>query len=150
MAQHWPPSSVVLHCWKQSDVWPNVSLPPSDTRWQARRHQRRPSFPWGKKPQGTTKSFPWGTKPRGLQEELHPLASAASLTPPHLPLGDETPRNNSLVSAETSAAPASLGGQNPKEQLAGKRGNIGRLSFPWGAKPRGQVQRRASLGGAKP
>ena len=118
LAQHRPPSAVVLHCRQQSDVWPNVLLPPFDTRWRAR-HRRRPSFPWETKLQGTTKSFPWGTKPQGRKErkeEPHPLASAASLTPPQFPLGGKTPRQNSLASAATSAAPASLGGQNPEER----------------------------------
>ena len=73
-----------------------------------------------------------------------------SLTPPQIRLGDETSSNNSLASAATSAAPASLGGLNPKEQPAGKRGNIGRPRFPWGKKPREQIQRRASLGGRNP
>ena len=60
-------------------------------------------------------SFPWGTKPRGQKEDLHPLASAATSTPPQLPLGDKTPRNNPLASAATLAAPASLGRQNPED-----------------------------------
>ena len=119
LAQHRPPSSVVLHCRRRSNVWPNVSLLTFDTQWQAR-HRRRLSFPWGTKPQGTTKSFPWETKPRGRKErkeELHPMASAASLTPPQLPLGDETPRHNSLASAATSSAPASIGGRNSEEKF---------------------------------
>ena len=85
----------------------------------------------------------------------HPQASAASSMPPQLPLGDKTPRNDKefLLGDKTlglkgraspagersviDAAPASLGGRNPQEQPAGKRGNIGRPSFPWGTKPRG-------------
>ena len=77
----------------------------------------------------------------------HPLASAAS-TPPQLPLGDETPRNDEELplgdetpgtkgiaspSGERGvidAASASLGGRNPEEQPAGKRGNIGRDETP--------------------
>ena len=36
------------------DVWPTVaSSLPSNTRWRARHHWRRPRFPWGTKPQGT-------------------------------------------------------------------------------------------------
>jgi len=93
----------------------------------------------------------------------HPLASAAS-TPPQLPLGDESPRNNeelplgdeTLGTKRTKrraspagergvidAALASLGGRNPEAQFAGKRGNIGRPSFPWGTKPRGTTRWRA-------
>ena len=62
----------------------------------------------------------------------HLLASAASLTPPQLSLGDETPRTGEelplgdetpgtkedlhpLASAETLDAPAFLGGQNPED-----------------------------------
>ena len=114
LAQHRPPSSVVLHCRRQSDVWPNVSLPPSDTRWRAR-HRRRPRFPWGTKPRGTTKRFPWGTKPPGRKEYLHPLASAATLTPPQLPLGDETPGTTKKTETQRQRR-ASLGGRNPGER----------------------------------
>ena len=156
LVQH-RPSSVVLLCRRRLDVWPNVSLPPFNTRLQARRHQCRPSFLWGKKNRGKTKSFPWGKKHWGIQEELHPLASTASSTPPQLPLGgetlrndeeiplgykisgtkedlhpltsaatstspqlplgDKTPRHNPLASAETSTAPASLGGRNPRDKF---------------------------------
>ena len=91
-----------------------------------------PSSPWGKKPQG---SICW-------RERQH--------WPPQLPLGDETPRINSLAIVATSAAPASLGGRNPEEQPSGERGNIGLPSFPWRKKPRGKIQRRASLGGRNP
>ena len=49
----------------------------SFTRWQARRHRRRPSLPWGTKPQGQKKSFSWGKKNLGTEEEL--------------PLGNKTP-----------------------------------------------------------
>merc|ERR1739838_330933 len=80
---------------------------------------------------------PQGRKER--KEELHPLVSAASLTPPQLPLGDETPRHNSLASAATSAAPASLGGRNPEDQ---------RRASPGERNPGNR--RRASLGGRNP
>ena len=96
LAQH-RPSFVVLICRRRLDVLPNVLLPISDNGWRAQRHQRRPRFPWGKKPRGTTKSFSWGTKIWGLQEELHPLASTASSTVPQFPLGYETPRNNEEI-----------------------------------------------------
>ena len=79
-----PPGEAVLHCRRRKYVWTNVSLPLSDTRWRARRHKCRPIFLWG-------------NKPRGLQEELHPLASAASSTPPQLTLGDKTPRNDKEI-----------------------------------------------------
>jgi len=82
----------------------------------------------------------------------HPLASAAS-TPPQLPLGDETPRNDEELPLgdETprtkrraspagergviDAVPAFLGERNPEAQFAVERRNIGRPSFPWGTKP---------------
>ena len=41
------------------------------------------------------------------------------------------------------AASASLGRRNPKEQFAGKRGNIGCPCFSWGTKPRGKTRWRA-------
>ena len=94
--------------------------PRGTIRWRARKN-RRPSFPWGKKPQGKIR---W----RARQHR-----------PPQLPLGDETPRHNLLASAATSAAPASLGGQNPEDQ---------RRASPGGQKPGNR--RRASLGGRNP
>ena len=151
LAQHRPPSSVVLHCRRRSDVCPNVSLPLSDTCWRAR-HRRRPRFPWGTKHRGTTKSFPWGTKTRGLKEELHPLASAASSTPPQIPLGGETPRKNPLASAESSTPPQlPLGDETPgtKEAPAGERGNIDATPASLGEQ-NPEERRRASLGGRNP
>ena len=44
-----------------------------------------------------TKSFPWGMKPLRLQEELHPMVSSASSTPPQLPLGDKNRRNDEEI-----------------------------------------------------
>ena len=97
----------------------------------------------------------------------HPLASAASLMPPQLPLGHKNPRNKKprgnqlqgkIPAGERGiidAAPASLGGRNLgiKEELplgektlgtttttTPKLQGCGRTtrSFPWGTKPWGQ------------
>ena len=108
LAQH-RPSLVVLHCWRWWDIWPNVALPPSDTRWQARHHRRRPSFHWGTKTRGTKTlgqpvprkntrwqarhhqhrpSFPWGMKPLGTQK---PWGNKALRTKPRV---NKAPRTN--------------------------------------------------------
>ena len=91
----------------------------------------------------------------------HLLASAETSTPPQIPSGEKTPRNNeefplgdktpgtkrrASPAGERDvidAAPAYLGGRNPEAQFAGNRGNIGRPSFPWGTKPRGTTRWRA-------
>ena len=63
----------------------------------------------------TNQDFPPDLKMYFYVFTNHLLASAATLTPPQITLGDETPRNNPLASAASLAASASLGGQNPKE-----------------------------------
>ena len=81
-----------------------------------------------------------GDKTTGPNEELHPLASAATSTPPQLPLGDETPRNNPLASAVSSTPPQiPLGGGEPEE----KEDLPLRDETP-------RNKRRASLGGRNP
>ena len=81
----------------------------------------------------------------------YPLASAASSTPPQLPLGHKKPRNKKPWGKQLQgktpagkrgiidAAPASLEGQNPKRQ---RRASLG------GRNP--GDKRRASLGGQNP
>ena len=63
-------------------------------------------------------------------------------------LTGQNPRHKSLASAATLAASASLEGQNTEAQFAGKSGNIGRPSFPWGTKPQGP--KKSLYGGTKP
>ena len=92
----------------------------------------------------------------------HPLASAASLTPPQLPLGEKTPRNDEELPlgdetpgnerraspagerGNIDASPASLGGRNPKEHKTLTSAARGRPSFPWGTKPQGTQNLRAT------
>ena len=92
-----------------------------------------------------------GTKPRGQKErkeELQPLTSAASLTPPQLPFGNITPRNNFLASAATSAVPASHGGQTPRHNSLEKAATSAAPASLGGQNP--EDQRRASPGGRNP
>ena len=81
----------------------------------------------------------------------HPLASAASSTPPQLPLGEETPRNK-----KTSGQPAPS--PNTRRQARhhqcrpsfhwGVKPQGTKKSFPWGTKPWGQE--KSFLWGTKP
>ena len=95
--------------------------PRKNTHWRARHHRHHPSFPWGTKPRGTQ-------KPRINQiQGKHLLTSAASLTPTHIPLGDETSRNTKT-----------LGQPAPRNNTRWRAQHHRRLpSFPWGTKPRG-------------
>ena len=76
-----------------------------------------PQLPLGDETPRNDEEIPLRDKTLGTKEDLHPLASAATSMPPQLALGDETQRNNPLASAETSAAQASLGGQNPGDKF---------------------------------
>ena len=101
----------------------------------------------------------------------HSLASTASSTPPQLPLGDKTPRNDQELPLgdETpgtkgraspdgergviDAAPASLGGRNPEEQGRDSPGgkNPGDKRRPSPAGERGNIDAAPdSLGGRNP
>ena len=61
--------------------------------------------------------LPLGDKTPRTKEELHLLASAATLTPPQLPLWDETPRNNPLASAASlTLLHITLGDETPRNK----------------------------------
>ena len=130
--------------------------PSKNTCWRAQHHRGRPSFPWGTKHRGTQKPWSnqlQGKTPAGERsiidaaptslggrnpeehknlgatssKEKQPLASAASSTPPQLPLGDKTLRNK-----KTSGQPS------PRKNTRWRaRHHRRHPSFPWGMKPQG-------------
>ena len=133
LAQH-RTSSVVLYRRRQLDLWPNVALPPSDTRWRAWHHRSRPSFPLGTKPRGTMKSFPWGTKPWGRKKTFTRWRARQHRRRPSFPWGTKPQGTTKSFPWGTKPRGRSFSwGTKPWGQ---------KKSFPWGKKPQGQQQQQ--------
>ena len=70
--------------------------------------------------------LPLGDENPGTKEDLHPLASAATLIPPQLPFRDETPRNDEELP---------LGDETPGTELLLGEKTLGKNSWTQQRRP---------------